>query len=241
MGLFKDKRLTKRRLDALDASMRPNGHTTPLVDLEEPQTIWVWLRNDSGNDRERYECMSLDDPIFGLDLDGSVDLMFKAIASDPAKTPVILIEPIANGEMGRGIIHGLALAKVGSGAVTATNATPGTNQLTPGSGSIKLLAKPDAAVDTLLPVLLGAGASGGTGIAKSPAGGIAARSGDVVGVATCTLAELYDDAGVVKIREKSPAESVLIYNTTAVNVSGAKWIHWKMDGGYLLVDVADCG
>lgn len=83
-------------------------------------------------------------------------------------------------------------------------------------------------------------AMSGAGLALTPSGGIPARSGITVGVATCTLAELYDDAGVVKIRQKSPAESVLIYNTTAVNVSGAKWIHWKMDGGYRIVDVDDC-
>lgn len=85
-----------------------------------------------------------------------------------------------------------------------------------------------------------ASGSGGTGLAKSPSGGIAARSGITVGVGTCTLAELYDDSGTIKIREKSPTQSVLIYNTTQVVIGASMWIHWKTDGGYKVVDVDDC-
>lgn len=84
------------------------------------------------------------------------------------------------------------------------------------------------------------GGGGGTGLAKTPSGGIPARSTITVGVATCTIAELYDDAGTIKIREKSPTESVSIYNTTGVTISGNAWIHWKTDGSYKVIDVDDC-
>lgn len=84
------------------------------------------------------------------------------------------------------------------------------------------------------------GGSGGTGLAKTPSGGIPARSSITAGVATCTLAELYDDSGTIKIREKSPTESVEIYNSTSVTISGGAWIHWKTDGSYKVIDVDDC-
>ncbi len=167
--MFKDKRLNKTQIaqwnEAAKLLTRQSLRENTIPD--DPQSHWVWIRNDTASARERFECMSLSDPIFNLDLDGSVDLMFKAIASDPTKTPVILLEPIAVDEMGKGIIHGLALAKVGSGSTTAKYATPGTNKLTPGSGEIKLLGAPSASVDTLLPVLLGSGGGGITDLRLS--------------------------------------------------------------------------
>lgn len=161
--MFRDKRLSKQQIEQWDRATQQRQSLRENSIADDQQSHWVWVRNDSGAARERFECMALSDPLFNLDLDGSVDLMFKAIASDPAKTPVILLEPIASGEFGKGVIHGLALAKVGSGSATATTATPGTHKLTPGSGAIKLLSAPSASVDTLLPVLLGAG-GGASGI-----------------------------------------------------------------------------
>lgn len=210
------------------------------------QSVTVLVRNDAGEDLDRYDCASLGDPIFTLAADGSVDLLFTLVKADPAKIPAILTEPIAhdatNKRYGRVWIHGLAYAFVGPGSTTSKLGvpTPTNNRLTPGSGEIRLLGAPSATVETVLPVLLGSGSSSGTGLAKSPAGGIPARSGDVPGVATCNLAELWDDAGTVKIREKSPAESVAIRNTTSVAVSASKWIHWKTEGSYKIVDVDDC-
>ncbi len=160
--MFKDKRLNAQKIAQWNEAAKRLTRQSLVENSipDDPQSHWVWVRNDSGSARERYDCMALSDPIFSLDLDGSVDLMFKAIASAADKTPVILLEPIDNGAMGKGIIHGLALAKVGSGSTTATQATPGTNKLTPGTGSIKLLGAPSASVDTLLPVLLGSAGGG---------------------------------------------------------------------------------
>jgi hypothetical protein len=181
--------------------------------------------------------MALSDPIFDLDLDGSVELMFIALASDPVKTPVILIEPIANGEMGKGIIHGLALAKVGSGSTTATSATPGTNKLTPGSGSIKLLGKPSATVDMLLPVLLGGGGKDNlVGITR--AGGIAART-------TTTVPHTFPSATVDLIDPATknfytPNQTVVASNSTKVLIGASHIVQLKPWGSLYLVDVDDC-
>ncbi len=125
---------------------------------DDQQSHWVWLRNDSGSDRARFDCMSLGDPLFEMLDDGTVDLLFKGLTAAADKTPAILLEPIANGAMGKAVIHGLALAKVGGGSTSELTATPdATNhRLTPG-GDIKLLAAPHASAVKLLPVLLGVG------------------------------------------------------------------------------------
>ena len=109
-----------------------------LTAPEDQQSHWVWIRNDSGADRERFDCMSLGDPIFEMLDDGTVDLLFEGLTAAADKTPAILLEPIADGEMGKAVIHGLALARVGSGSTSERTATP--------DSEVKLL-----------PVLLGSG------------------------------------------------------------------------------------
>jgi hypothetical protein len=130
------------------------------------QSITVLVRNDAGEDLDRFDCGSLGDPLFELAADGSVDLIFSLGKADPAKTPAILTEPIAHAtpkRFGRVWIHGLAYAFVGPGSTTATmgNPTATNNRLTPGSGPIRLLAPPHATLEKLLPVLIGGGGAGG--------------------------------------------------------------------------------
>jgi hypothetical protein len=126
------------------------------------QSITVLVRNDAGEDLDRYDCASLGDPMFTLESDGSVDLMFALVKADPAKPPAILTEPIAhdatNKRYGRVWIHGLAYAFVGPGATTSLFGLPTAtdNILTPGSGNVRLLGAPSASETLLLPVLLGA-------------------------------------------------------------------------------------
>jgi hypothetical protein len=183
--------------------------------IEDPQSLWVWIKNTSGSDRARFDCMALGDPEFGLELDGSVDLIFQGTASALDKSPVILIDDIANGEFGKGVIHGLALARVGSGSVNNRWAIPGTHKLTPGNGSIKLLAAPSASEDKLLPVLLGV--DGGL-LMQTPSGGIAARSGTTISSAVCTV---WTRSGST-ISATSQTESVFNLSTSAVG--GTKYI-----------------
>ncbi|MCA9132941.1 MAG: hypothetical protein KDA45_07290, partial [Planctomycetales bacterium] len=150
---------------------------------DDQQSHWVWLRNDSGEDRLRFDCMALGEPLFDLTDDGTVDLLFSADTADADKTPVILLEPIADGDLGKGVIQGLAIARVGPGDTSSRLASPdGDNHwLSPGEGPVKLLAAPtesgffDDIFDDFfddffgggsggavyLPVLLGAGGSSG--------------------------------------------------------------------------------
>lgn len=122
------------------------------------QSMWVWVKNESGSDRNRYEVMSLGDPLWDLDLTEQRDLIFAANSSAADSTPVVLITPIANGKIGRGVIDGLALAKVGAGTNTLRFANIGTHKLTPAAGGdVRLLGAPSPSADKLLPVILSVG------------------------------------------------------------------------------------
>lgn len=126
---------------------------------DDPYAWWVWVRNDSGLDRERFDCMSLGEPLYEMKEDGTVDLLFEGFTADPDpdKTAVILLEPIAADAYGKGVIHGLALAWVGPGTGLWAQPNPEEHNLTPGAGNIKLLATPSETEVKLLPVLLGGG------------------------------------------------------------------------------------
>lgn len=143
--------------DAVNVGVEQRVRSSPLQ-----QSVTVLVRNDAGVDLDRYDCGSLSDPLFELQANGSVDLIFKLLKAGETKTPAILTEPIAhdgtNKRFGRCWIHGLAYAFVGPGSATAVQAAPEAtnNRLKPGSGNIRLLAPPHASDEKLLPVLLGA-------------------------------------------------------------------------------------
>lgn len=136
------------------------GHRPPPLNSTMAPTVLV--RNDTGVDLDRYDCISLGDPIWSLAADGSVDLIFAGEAAKPDKPAAILTEPIAhdatNKRFGQAWIYGLAYAAVGPAAsVTDLTAAPdpANARLAPGSGNVQLLAAPSTTVETILPVLLG--------------------------------------------------------------------------------------
>ncbi len=124
---------------------------------------WVYVKNTSGSDRARFDCMSLGSLVFDLQTNARQDVIFQAVAADPAKPPAILLEPIANNRFGRAVVHGLVYAKV----ATATSASllyaeanaSGNNLKAVAAGSIRLLAAPSVSAATLRPVLVGAGST----------------------------------------------------------------------------------
>lgn len=122
-------------------------------------------KNISGSDRERFEVMTLGDPVTTLTTDGQVDLVFDLDDATADGTPAILLEPIADGLMGRVLIDGLALALVATASATTDRwGTPnGTNHnLDAGDEptGLKLLGPPSTSGTSLCPVLLGAAGSG---------------------------------------------------------------------------------
>ena len=126
---------------------------------------WVWIKNTSGSDRTRFDCMALGDPVMNLTTDGQVDVLFNATTAAATASPAVLLEPIANGRVGRAVIYGLCLAKVAVATSTsllfAEPQASGHNLKAVASGTIKLLKAPSTTEITLLPVVLGVGGAGG--------------------------------------------------------------------------------
>ncbi len=144
-----------RSRDTVKRSERTRLGTKDLGSTSEHLTWWVWVRNDTGAARHRFETVSLSNPIMDLETDGSVDLVLSAILSDPDKTPAILIDEIASGELGRAIAYGCALALVDAGDTSHKYAKPTTSSTleTAASGPFLLLAPPSVSASTLAPVL----------------------------------------------------------------------------------------
>ena len=121
--------------------------------------IWVFVKNTSGADRDRYDCMSLGDLVFNVETNAQQDVIFEAKTAASDKTAIILLESIANNRIGRAAIFGPTLAKVAVASSTSLMAAEpnasGHNLTASASGSIRLLASPSTSVVTLRPVILG--------------------------------------------------------------------------------------
>lgn len=119
---------------------------------------WVWVKNTSGSNRNRFDCMALGDPVMAIETNAQQDVLFAVTTADPAKAAAILLEPIANGLVGRAVIYGLALATVAAATSTsmlyAVPNASGHNLAAGWGGAIKLLNAPSTSAAKLVPVLL---------------------------------------------------------------------------------------
>lgn len=81
-------------------------------------------------------------------------------------------------------------------------------------------------------------------VAKTPGGGIAGRTGAsepfTLGSASCTLGEIYDDSGTMKMRAVSPTQNVTVLNMVTAAIAGDEWIQAKKINGQWVVDVEEC-
>jgi hypothetical protein len=157
-----DKRLRAADWNNIaDAVSGGLGQRPPPINSTMAATVLV--RNDTGADLDAFDCISLGEPMWDLQPDGSADLIFVGETADADKPAAILAEPIAhdatNKRFGRAWVYGLAYATVGPAAAITDLAAapdPANARLAPGSGNVQLLAAPSTTVETLLPVLLGA-------------------------------------------------------------------------------------
>lgn len=210
----------------------------PLNSLFSPTVL---VRNDTGEDLDSFDCISLGEPLFALQADGSVDLVFAGEKADADKPAAICVEPIAhdasNKRYGRVWLYGLAYAFVGpAAAVTDLTAAPSptNNRLAPGSGNVILLAAPSTTVEKLLPVLL-SGSGDNAILAKTPGGGIPAASGSgpyTFGSASCTRVNSDGTVG---------SASVTVKNIVDQAIAGNVVIKAERVGSIYIVDVASCG
>lgn len=209
----------------------------------------VKAKNASGSDRERFEVMKLGDPSIALTTNGQVDLIFDLETATADGTPAVLVEPIADGQIGEVIIDGLALALVATASSTSDLfGTPnGTNHnIDAGSDAtgIKLLTAPSTSAETLCPVLIGFGAAAvSTGLAVTPTGGISGMTGTgtamdpfVFGSATCKTVEIDADDG----EGEETTDDIELYNMVAADIEEDELVQWKLIGGLRFVDVEGC-
>jgi hypothetical protein len=148
-------------IDLLGAGQAGNGLSPGLIG-SAAQGVVVNVKNTSGSDRARWENMSLSTTLrFTLGTDGKESVIFNAVAGDAAKPPAILQQPIASNKYGRALIFGYTLARVAAGSATTFAAKPNaSHKLTPdAAGSVRLLAAPNAGAESVIPVIVGFGAS----------------------------------------------------------------------------------
>jgi hypothetical protein len=243
-GVLLEKEFAKLVADVVDHFTRngllnfPARTTSELINGPA-----IYVRNDDASEAPPYACMQV---VGTVEVGGQNYLKVdKPIDGDGTAGWFVFNGPnaIASGDFGRAFDGPLCRMLTDGSTVTAGGLWgPVASQweIEPGGSLFIAAGEDDIADDVMRGFFKGGGASGGTGLAKTPSGGIPARSSITAGVATCTIAELYDDSGTIKIREKSPTQSVSIYNTTGVSVTGSAWIHWKTDGGRKVVDVDDC-
>lgn len=216
---------TASEINRWNEASRKNGSLQEQKNQKQQQSLWVWVKNNTGSAVARGDTLSLGEPLAvdGLDV-GNVDLIFAATDADADSDPVILLEGIDSGDLGKGVIHGMALAKVEGGS--GSRATPNTsNKLEPGdSGPIKILATPDASTEKLLPVLIEGSGSAEYRFAAlledtSSTGEVLAREYDKTGtpVSPENLFHVYNWNGVIN---RAKAGFFALYS-----LSGSDWIY----------------
>ena len=88
-----------------------------------PPGVILTIRNDSGSDRDRFEVLGLDEPVFPPE-DNTADMSRGPVMSciypvdpDHRGAFVVLLEPITSGALGRAIVQGLVPVQVDFGDV----------------------------------------------------------------------------------------------------------------------------
>lgn len=140
------------------------GQTLATLPGSAAQGVIVRVKNTSGADRARWDCMSLGTALrFTVGTDGKESVIFDAAVADPDKPAAILQEPIKSNKFGRALIFGYTLAKIKTASSsTLLAAKPATthNLEATSTGLIRLLAAPSDSAATVRPVIVGAGGSG---------------------------------------------------------------------------------
>lgn len=166
--MFRDKRLNKEKTEQWDRAAKriTQQSVRELISAGEPQSIPIWIQNDSGAARDLGEVLGVGAPLFSMSTQGTEDLIFSGITFNTAaqnnqwRQPCVLLEPIPSGEVGRACIAGVCLAWVEKGANTSIRTARidtglSLYTLTTG-GPIRLLGDVSVSAKTLLPVLLSA-------------------------------------------------------------------------------------
>ncbi|GAB5404294.1 MAG: hypothetical protein Aurels2KO_25250 [Aureliella sp.] len=229
--------------DAVDFFGPGAGFNADRTFGAKPQGVVVKVKNTSGSDRSRWDCMSLGDTRFTIGDDGEESVVFEVETAASDKTPAILQEPIADNKFGDALIFGYTLARIKTAsAATDLRGTPNAtdhNLSASSDGPVQILAAPSTSADSLRPVIIGAAAALATGLAETPPGGIPGKTGSgtgadpwVWGSATCTVIDT--------VTGEKGADTLVIKNMVDSAIGGEEQIQWKAIGGTKFVDVEGC-
>ncbi len=107
------RRLTSSDINEISAAIAQVQFDGATFDPSvEPDPRYVLVQNDSGADALRFTPLSIDKLLWELDTDGTSELVFSAVETDPSKDVVILVEDIPKDQTGYAIAAGVALAIV---------------------------------------------------------------------------------------------------------------------------------
>lgn len=217
---------------------RQNATRQPGAVLPPPGVI-LTIRNDSGADRNRFEVLGLDDPVFPPE-DNTADfsrgpIMSAVIPYDPTHLAAfaVLLEPISDGAVGRAIVQGAAYVQVkiadADVATWADIADGQTGHLVAGTtGSAKIVWRASSGTGTVWCVcLLGASIGNQISVTADDKTIDTLRSNDtdphkVVGDNETQITEVYDitDVGIGPIGTVTVEKVGNIVTGSQVSIAG---------------------
>lgn len=183
--------------DLVDVVSRPVNQQPGLASQFMSGTVVVPVKNISGSDRSRWDCMSLGELRTTWTDAGTEAHIFDVDTANANKDAAILQQPIADGKLGRAAIFGYTPARLAQATDAShrwgTPAAASHNLTVSDSGPIKILSAPSTTDPSLRPVLLGFGstseAEAEIHIARASST-ITARSGDTAGSGTANLVSI---------------------------------------------------
>lgn len=198
-----------------------------------PQACVVRIKNTSGSDRNRYECLSLGEPRWELSAAHTLLSIIIAGTAGP-NNPAVLLQPLKVDQIGLATILGPTLLRMNAFAGAAKQyAAPNANGKfdSADSGPIQLL----GAVSGEFGFGILVGRKAGSILAKTPIGGIPAMTGTgpyTWGSADCT--PINEDGTV-------GSGTVTIKNIVTDSIAGEVVIKANLVGAVYVVDTASCG
>lgn len=202
-----------------------SGGSGPLADAVGASTI-VLLQNDTGAALDAGACLAIGDAMVTVGIDFADEPIFSGDTPGSATDAVaVLVEPLANGEIGRAVIQGVAVATVDVGSVGHGYAAPASGDafLTSGtSGPVRILSTPGGTGSQTVAVLL-TGGTVGVGVKESDG------SPDYLSIVTLEIDQsqggvvTQPGAGRAKISwQNASATQAGVLSTSAQTIGGAK-------------------
>jgi hypothetical protein len=209
----------------------------------------VLVRNDSGQDRERFEVLALDAPLFADNSTGFKQVpAFKGVKPDPENKAshrsrvAILAAPLAKDAIGRAYIRGRMWMTMQVLDVAHTRARVLDNhKLQSGYfGPVRILGCNTASDEALCLVDID-WHDGGHCWVRVPTGGIPAGTFAAPSITTCVLAWPHPTTrAITDVPSSKPRNVKVVHHGPAISAGANKAIQCRINSGLLVPDVEYC-